>query len=98
MGIRSGRFPWGRVIDDIDVGKYTIRMFHPYKTDGVRVSNEVDETVTYYHGYIDNVDVFESWITLDECLAGLIVRANLGANHRHINEHFIAGIKAMNER
>ena len=37
----------------------------------------------------------ESWSTLDEALVGVIVKRNLGPNHRQVNEHFMAGINAL---
>jgi hypothetical protein len=32
---------------------------------------------------------------LDDALAGMIVRRNVGLNCRQINEHFMAGLNAM---
>jgi len=87
-----GDFSWGRVIGDHKVGPYTIRAYHPRITGN---SAGCNAGVTEYHGYIDNKSVGESWTTLDDALAGLIVRRALGANSNDINYHFMAGIRAM---
>jgi hypothetical protein len=87
------KFPWGRVIEDETVGPYMVRSYHPTKSNGGR--REVDESVTLYHGYINGKDCSESWASIDEALAGLIVRNTLDMNHRSIDTHFIAGLRAM---
>jgi hypothetical protein len=85
------KFPWGRVISDVTVGPYMVRSYHPHKPK----SREIDDSEVFYHGYIDGKDCNESWISVDEALAGLIVRRALGPNWRPVNEHFIAGIRAL---
>jgi len=91
------KFPWGFVIEDVAIGPYVVRSYHPRKEiDGCNMSDN-DESKIHYHGYIDGNDCNESWLTLDEALAGMIVRRALGPNSRQINEHFIAGISAMSQ-
>ena len=91
----STPFPWGLKTADMEIGQYTVRAFHPYKVLNGRVTSEPDQEVTHYHGYIDGKDCNETWVSLDEALVGLIVRRNVGLNHRQINEHFMAGLHAM---
>jgi len=91
----ASEFSWGVVVRDYEVGPYTIREFHPLKREGSRLTDEADFGVRNYHGYIDGKSGSESWETLDEALAGLIVKRSLGPNHRQINCHFIAGVQAL---
>lgn len=92
------KFPWGFPLSDMQVGPYTVRAYHPRKEVDGRVMSDTDSQTTHYHGYIDGKDCNESWLTLDEALAGMIVRRALGPNSSSINEHFIAGISAMSQR
>jgi hypothetical protein len=99
MGIRSADlvkpFAWGFAIEEIEIGPYIVRAYHPRKEiDGGTMSDN-DLSKIHYHGYIDGKDCNESWLTLDAALVGLIVRRNLGANYRQINEHFMAGLSAL---
>jgi hypothetical protein len=91
------KFAWGFVIEDIEIGPYTVRSFHPHKREGGRPTGENDLDVIHYHGYIDGKDCHESWLTLDDALLGMIVRRKVGANCRQINEHFMAGLNAMEQ-
>jgi hypothetical protein len=92
------RFPWGKVVEIIECGPYTIKVYHPNETDcRDQVIRGEYKQVLFYHGHINGVDCNESWHSIDEALAGLIVRNALGDNFRHINEHFIAGLVAMSE-
>lgn len=88
-------FSWGKVVDRHSIGPYELIEYHPRVVEGSRVTNRIDETKTEFHGIIDGCDVHESWKTLDEALAGLIVRRALGPNSRDINYHFMAGIRAL---
>ena len=89
------RFPWGFVIEIMEIGPYIVRAFHPEKFKNNRGTGVNDTDVIHYHGYIDGKDCNESWLTLDDALAGMIVRRNVGLNCRQINEHFMAGLNAM---
>ena len=89
------KFPWGFVIEFMEIGPYYVRAFHPKKLEDNRGVGVNDTDVTHYHGYIDGKDCHESWLTLDDALAGMIVRRNVGLNCRQINEHFMAGLNAM---
>jgi len=91
------KFPWGFVIEDMHIGPYTVRAFHPKKYKTNRSTGENDTDVIHYHGYIDDQDCNESWLTLDDALLGMIVRRNLGLNARHLNEHFMLGLRAMSD-
>jgi hypothetical protein len=100
MGIRSEdllkRFPWGFALEDVEIGPYTVRSFHPEKfTHNGHGTGVNDTDVIHYHGFIDGKDCNESWLTLDDALAGMIVRRNVGLNCSQINEHFMAGLNAM---
>ena len=89
-------FPWGDVVEDYHVGPYTIRAFHPWKMHGVTLkTDDPDKSKLHYHGYIDNEDASESWPTLDDALAGLIVRRSIGFNHSVIGYHFVAGVRSL---
>jgi len=88
-------FPWGLVIEIMEIGPYIVRAFHPEKFESNRGMGFNDTDVIHYHGYIDGKDCHESWMTLDDALAGMIVRRNVGLNCRQINEHFMAGLNAM---
>lgn len=88
-------FPWGVVIEDIEIGPYIVRAFHPRKYRGGQLLSTSDPEVVHYHGYIDGKDCNESWLTLDDALVGMIVRRAVGPNCRQINEHFMAGLNAM---
>ena len=89
-------FPWGLIIEDIEVGPYTVRSFHPEKFDQNGYGSGFNRTdVIHYHGYIDGKSCNESWLTLDDALVGMIVRRNVGVNCSQINEHFMAGLNAM---
>ena len=89
------KFPWGFVIEHMEIGPYTVRAFHPEIFENSCGTGVNDTDLIHYHGYIDGKDCNESWTTLDEALAGMIVRRSLGPNSRSINEHFVAGITAM---
>jgi hypothetical protein len=89
------KFPWGRVIEDIEVGPYMVRAYHPHKSEGVTITREIDTDTINYHGYVDGRDTNISWGSLDEALAGLIVYRNLGPNNDNIAGHFVAGVNAM---
>lgn len=91
----ASEFTWGKVIQDFSIYPYTIRAFHPRKVKGSSLTDEIDLETTHYHGYVSGEDVCESWATIDEALAGLIVRRNIGPNNRQISQHFIAGISAI---
>ena len=89
------KFPWGFVIEDVEIGPYIVRSYHPRKDiDGGTMSDN-DVSKIHYHGYIDGKDCNESWLTLDDALAGMIVRRNVGVNCSQINTHFMAGLNAM---
>lgn len=89
------KFPWGKVIEDIDVGPYTIRAYHPHKYNNGQRVKDCDEDRIEYHGYINGKDQCQSWPTLDDALAGLIVCRHLGQNWDGVAAHFIEGIKAL---
>lgn len=88
-------FPWGKIVIDHLVGPYIIREYHPHKRSGATVLREIDEAITQFHGYIDGKDTHESWNTLEDAMAGLIVRNIVGDNNGSINFHFMAGLRAM---
>jgi hypothetical protein len=92
-----GRFSWGRPIEDFVVGPYTVRSFHPFKTKGSSITKEIDYDTVNYHGYIDGLDANEGWLTLDEALAGLIVRRLIGRGNSKVSEHFVAGLISLGE-
>ncbi|WP_028955934.1 hypothetical protein [Sulfitobacter sp. 20_GPM-1509m] len=92
---RPNDFAWGRVIEDHTVGPYTIREFHPRKVQGAAILREIDTERTEFHGYIDGKTTGESWPTLEDAMAGLIVHRIVGFNSRDINYHFVAGLRAM---
>jgi len=89
------KFPWGFVIEDIEIGPYVVRCFHPEKFENGRGIGINDTDTIHYHGYIDGVDCCERWSTLDDALAGMIVIRNVGRNFRQINEHFMAGLNSI---
>lgn len=93
----SNKFNWGQVIHDYEIGPYVIRAYHPRQVRGNEVTREIDEDRIEYHGYIDGKDTSESWGTLEDAMAGLIVRRILGLNAGNINYHFVAGLRAMAE-
>lgn len=93
----SDRFSWGRVVDRFEIGPYTLLAFHPRIVEGGRRLREIDETKTHYHGYIGGKDTNESWSTLEDAMAGIIVKRILGPNHHAINYHFVSGLRAMAE-
>jgi hypothetical protein len=93
--MNTSNFNWGLSIQTFEVGPYSILEYHPYKSDGARITKVIDNETTQYHGYIDGKDTHESYETLDDALAGLIVRRSLGTDHSQINQHFIAGIAAL---
>lgn len=98
MADLTERFPWGLIVKDHKIGPYTIREFHPHKRQGSQVTRDIDEYVTEFHGYIDGKDTHESWSTLEEAMAGLIVRKFIGMNNSQIGYHFVAGLRAMSEK
>ena len=68
-------FLWGLIIEDIEVGPYTVRSFHPEKFDQNCYGSGFNRTdVIHYHGYIDGKSCNESWLTLDDALVGMIAR------------------------
>ncbi len=89
------KFNWGRVVKDHTIGPYTIREFHPRKRQGVELISEVDETVTWFQGYIDGRDTHESWQSLEDAMVGLVVRRMVGLNSSAINYHFMAGLRGL---
>ena len=93
--MKNDKFPWGLVIKDHEIGPYTIREYHPRKVEGVVVKNEINRDVVQYHGYIDGKDTHESWSTLEDAMAGMIVRKIIGLNASQIGYHFVAGLRAM---
>jgi len=92
------KFIWGEALSDEVVGPYTVRAFHPHKVEGSHVTKDIDRSKIHYHGYINGKDCNESWLSLDEALAGMITRRSLGPNRSSISEHFIAGIYALMPR
>lgn len=88
------KFPWGRVIEDTEVGPYMIRAYHPYMRKMGSLDRNIDTDTVDYHGYVDGRDTNITWGSLDEALAGLIVYRALGPNS-DIASHFVAGVNAM---
>ena len=89
------RFNWGVVIARFDVEPYTILKYHPYAVSPVNDQRSPEMDTVLYHGYLDGKDCHESWASLDDALAGLIVRRRLGPNCRQISQHFMAGLEGM---
>lgn len=89
------KFHWGRIVKDHAIGTYVIREYHPHLRDGKTVTREIDTSTTEFHGYIDGKDTHESWATLEDAMAGLIVRRIVGHSNGSINYHFMAGLRAM---
>ncbi|MBO9428162.1 hypothetical protein [Sulfitobacter sp. R18_1] len=89
------KFSWGRVIEDVEIGPYMIRSFHPHKLEGSTITREIDTTEVHYHGYVDGEDTRRAWKTLEDAMAGLIVYAALGPNYLEIGSHFVAGVNAL---
>jgi hypothetical protein len=80
----SKHFAWGQIQEIHEIGPYKIIEY---------VCKSTGEDL--FHGEIDGEDTHESWDSLDDALAGLIVRRNLGPNHSQINQHFMAGIYSI---
>ena len=96
MADLKSRFPWGLIIEDVTLGPYTVRSYHPAKYDQNGYgTGDNDTDAIHYHGYIDGKDCNEGWLTLDEALVGMIVRRIAGPNNRQISRHFMAGLNAM---
>ena len=85
-------FTWGVTRARHEVGPYGLIEYHPYKPG---TFNDVDETQILFHGYLDGESVGEAWASMDEALAGLIVRRHLGSNFRHLGSHFVGGLLAL---
>lgn len=86
MSDLSKRFPWGRVIEDHAIGRFTIREYHNKNSDFV-----------LFHGFVDGKDAHESWLTIEDAIVGLIVLSIAGLNNRQIAQHFMAGLRAIAE-
>lgn len=97
MADLNATFPWGQIVKDHEIGHYTIREYHPRQRKGGEVLRQIDQTVTQFHGYINGKDVHESWNSLEDAMAGLIVRRLVGASHSAINHHFMAGLRALSD-
>ncbi|EPX83875.1 hypothetical protein [Salipiger mucosus] len=88
------KFPWGRVIEDHEIGPYTIREYHPRKeTEHGQMLREIDTDKAMFHGYVDGTDVCQSWASLDAALAGVITYRAQGPNAQSA-EYFMKMISA----
>jgi hypothetical protein len=70
-------FTWGRVIEEITVGDYSITKYHPYKS-GTGRPKVVDESVIHYHVYVLGKDTNTSTLSLDSALIYAIAHKNIG--------------------
>jgi hypothetical protein len=52
----------------------------------------------WFTGSVNGVSVNESWQTLDEALVAMIVIRSIGKDHRTLSEHFILGVRSIEER
>ena len=87
------KFTWGRVIDrfeyDFDGLKMEVTKYHPRKSDGITVTKEIDESLTYYH----SEELRQSTDNLFALILAFIAYKNLGLNQHAL----VAGIaKALN--
>lgn len=73
-------FPWGLVIQQLEIGEYQIVRYHPKKYKDGFSTKEYDFDTTEYHGFINGNDTCHSFHSLDACLAGLIGYKHLGPN------------------
>lgn len=79
------RFPWGRIVDEIEVGPYHFIKYQPFKygdtgSPVVGKSGRQIEDVFNYHIYVDGKDTGNGALNLDLALLLAIAWKNLGSH------------------
>ena len=75
------KFPWGLVIQTIDLEGYTFKKYHPYKNDTFgRPNQPEDRGKVLYHVYVDGKDTNVSTHTLEGAMLVAISAKMLGAH------------------
>ena len=81
-------FSWGKIIRIEEIGiagdvNFSIVVFHPWKTKGCTVeTGRPDYDKIYFHGYVNDEDTHESYLSLEEALVGCVAYKREGFNHR----------------
>lgn len=84
----GGRFPWGPITEQHQVGPYTILEYLDDRSNAVHPEDWVNHGRTLYHIYIDGKSASISALSLDAALSGAIAYRRDGANSR-AGEYFI---------
>ena len=89
------KFAWGKPIEHLEIGPYSMLSYHPWKRKGCNVlTGNPDMDIISYHGYIDGEDQHEAWPSLESCLAGLMGLKYAGNNNGGVGYYFCKMIDA----
>jgi len=78
--MKTKDFVWGEILDKTSFNSYTIIKYHPKKSKGPIIINEIDYDEILY----SVEELSESFPTFNLAVIGIIVRQNLGLNNSNI--------------
>lgn len=90
----TGKFTWGIPLEWYNIDCYTILKFNPWKVNGYIIRTNMPSDKISYHGWINGKDTYESWPTLETCIAGLIGYKYSGNNNGGVGYYFCKMVDA----